>query len=69
LERNLQDLHAQPVSKRHRRQSIRRVHVPKAPGRTRPIGISAFEDGQVPDALREVMEAVTVTDGDESVAP
>jgi RNA-directed DNA polymerase len=58
LERNLQDLHARLVSKRYRHQSIRRVHIPKDKGRTRPIGISAFEDKLVQDAVREVMEAI-----------
>jgi len=58
LERNLQDLHARLVSKRYRHQPIRRVHIPKEKGKTRPIGISAFEDKLVRDAVREVLEAV-----------
>ena len=44
LEVNLQDLHARLKAKRYRHQPIRRVHIPKAQGKTRPIGISAFED-------------------------
>ncbi len=51
LERNLQDLHARLTSKRYRHQPIRRVHIPKDGGRTRPIGISALEDKFVLDAL------------------
>jgi RNA-directed DNA polymerase len=39
LERNLQDLHERLVSKRYRHQPIRRVHIPKDKGKTRPIGI------------------------------
>jgi len=58
LERNLQDLHGRLVSKRYRHQPIRRVHIPKEKGKTRPIGISAFEDKLVQDAVREVLEAV-----------
>ena len=58
LERNLRDLHARLKSKRYRHQPIRRVHIPKDRGQTRPIGISAFEDKLVQDALREVLEAV-----------
>jgi len=58
LEGNLQGLHARLVSNKYRHQAIRRVHIPKAPGKTRPIGISAFEDKLVQDAVREVLQAV-----------
>jgi len=58
LESNLQDLHARMKAKRYRHQPIRRVHIPKEGGKTRPIGISAFEDKLVQDALREVLEAI-----------
>jgi group II intron reverse transcriptase/maturase len=55
---NLQDLHARMKAKRYRHQPIRRVYVPKEQGKTRPIGISAFEDKLVQDAVREVLEAI-----------
>jgi retron-type reverse transcriptase len=58
LEANLQDLHARLKAQRYRHQPIRRVHIPKAQGKTRPIGISAFEDKVVQDAIREVLEAI-----------
>jgi len=58
LEVNLQDLHARLKAQRYRHQPIRRVHIPKAQGKTRPIGISAFEDKVVQDAMREVLEAI-----------
>ncbi len=58
LESRLQDLHARLTSKRYRHQPIRRVHIPKGQGKTRPIGISAFEDKLVQDVLREVMETI-----------
>jgi len=57
-EGNLQDLHARLKDKRYRHQPIRRVHIPKAQGKTRPIGISAFEDKLVQDAVREVLEGI-----------
>lgn len=58
LERNLEDLHARMKAKRYRHQPIRRVHIPKEGGKTRPIGISAFEDKLVQDAVREVLGAI-----------
>jgi group II intron reverse transcriptase/maturase len=57
LEANLQALHTRLKAKRYRHQPIRRVHIPKAQGKTRPIGISAFEDKLVQDTVREVLEA------------
>ena len=58
LEVRLADLHERLKSKRYRHQPIRRVHIPKEGGKTRPIGISAFEDKLVQDAVREVLEAI-----------
>ena len=58
LERNLRDLHARLKAKRYRHQPIRRGHIPKEGGKTRPIGISAFEDKLVQDAVRTVLEAI-----------
>jgi group II intron reverse transcriptase/maturase len=62
LEVHLEDLYERLVSKRYRHQAIRRVHIPKENGKTRPIGISAFEDKLVQDAVREVLEAICEQD-------
>ena len=58
LEENLQDLHRRLKEMRYRHQPLRRIHVPKGRGRTRPIGISATEDKVVQGALRELLEAI-----------
>lgn len=58
LEENLRELNERMRAKRYRHQPIRRVHIPKSPGKTRPIGISCTEDKIVQGALREVLEAI-----------
>ena len=55
---HLRDLHQRLRARQYRHQPIRRAHIPKDGGKTRPIGISAFEDKLVQDALREVLEAI-----------
>ncbi len=58
LEANLHALHEKLRTGRYRHQPVRRVHIPKAPGRTRPIGLSCIEDKIVQGALNEIMAAV-----------
>jgi RNA-directed DNA polymerase len=58
LESNVANLHGRMKTGRYRHQPLRRVHIPKDKGRTRPIGISCVEDKVVQGAVREVLEAV-----------
>lgn len=58
LTENLQHLHTRLKSGRYRHQPIRRVHIPKDGGKTRPIGVSTLEDKIVQGALCEVLGAV-----------
>ncbi len=55
----LRELHERLRTMRYRHQPILRKHIPKEwSKKMRPIGISAFEDKLVQDAIREVLEAV-----------
>src|SRR4030095_12793332 len=58
LEESIRDLHSRLRTQQYRHQPIRRVHIPKEQGKTRPIGISTIEDKIVQSALTEVLEAV-----------
>ena len=58
LERNIRDLHERLRTKRWRHKPIRRIHIPKDNGKSRPIGISSTEDKIVQEALRELLEAI-----------
>lgn len=55
---NLVDLHGRLKTMKYRHQAIRRVHIPKGHGKTRPIGVSTIEDKIVQGALRELLEAI-----------
>ena len=58
LAENLRDLHGRMKAGKYRHQPLKRVHIPKGDGKTRPIGISSLEDKIVQNALREVLEIV-----------
>jgi RNA-directed DNA polymerase len=58
LDDSVRRLHARMKEGRYRHQPIRRVHIPKAPGKTRPIGISTVEDKVVQNALTMVLGAI-----------
>ena len=58
LDDNVRQLHEQLRTKTYRHKPIRRVHIPKDQGKTRPIGISSIEDKLVQDVVRDVLQAV-----------
>lgn len=58
LEENLQDLLDRFKSGRYRAPDVRRVHIPKGKGKTRPLGIPTFEDKVLQRAVAMVMGAV-----------
>jgi len=62
LEVNLQDLSAKLKRGAYRAKPVRRVYIPKADGRQRPLGVPALEDKIVQRAAVEVLNAIYETD-------
>lgn len=58
LEENLQGLHGRLRRGAYRAKSSRRVYIPKADGRQRPLGVASLEDKIVQRAAVEVLNAV-----------
>jgi len=58
LEANLLDLHARLHRGAYRAKPSRRVFIPKADGRQRPLGIASLEDKVVQRAVVEVLNAI-----------
>ena len=62
LEENLQALHARVHRGAYRAKPSRRVYIPKADGRQRPLGIAALEDKILQRAVVSVMNAIYESD-------
>src|SRR6266704_2146705 len=62
LERNLQDLSERLKRGAYRAKPVRRVYIPKADGRQRPLGVPVLEDKIVQRATVEVLNAIYETD-------
>ena len=62
LEGNLTDLAARLHRGAYRAKPVRRVYIPKADGRQRPLGVPALEDKIVQRAVVEVLHAIYDTD-------
>jgi RNA-directed DNA polymerase len=62
LEDNLQDLAERLKRGAYRAKPVRRVYIPKADGRQRPLGVTALEDKLVQRATVEVLNTIYETD-------
>jgi retron-type reverse transcriptase len=62
LEVNLQDLSDRLKRGAYRARPVRRVYIPKADGRQRPLGVTTLEDKIVQRAAVEVLNAIYETD-------
>ena len=62
LEDNLQDLSHRLKRGAYRAKPVRRVYIPKADGRQRPLGVAALEDKLLQRAVVEVLNAVYEAD-------
>jgi RNA-directed DNA polymerase len=62
LEANLADLHDRVHAGRYRARPSRRAYIPKADGRSRPLGIATLEDKILQRAVVEVFNAVYEAD-------
>ncbi len=62
LEANLRDLSDRLKRGAYRAKPVRRVYIPKADGRQRPLGVTALEDKLVQRATVEVLNAIYETD-------
>ena len=58
LDERLLDLQDRVHRGSYHPQPVRRVHIPKGDGRTRPLGIPALEDKIVQQAVRMVLEPI-----------
>ncbi len=58
LEVNLQSLLDRFKSGTYRAPDVRRVHIPKGKGKTRPLGIPTFEDKVLQRAVAMILEAI-----------
>jgi len=58
LDARLRDLQDRVHRGSYHPQPVRRVHIPKGDGRTRPLGIPALEDKVVQQAVRMILEPI-----------
>lgn len=66
LDERLSDLLERLITKRYRAQKVRRRHIPKGKGKTRPLGIPALEDKIVQMAAGKLLNAIYEADFQDS---
>lgn len=62
LSANLADLLDRLIGKRYRAQPVKRTYIPKANGKTRPLGIPALEDKIVQLSAARILESIYEAD-------
>jgi retron-type reverse transcriptase len=62
LDSNIEELSARLRRGAYRARPVRRVYIPKADGRQRPLGVTALEDKIVQRATVEVLNGIYETD-------
>jgi RNA-directed DNA polymerase len=62
LEANLRDLHERVQTGRYRASPSRRVYIPKADGRQRPLAVATLEDKILQRAVTEVLNSIYEVD-------
>jgi len=58
LDANLDDLVTRLKADRYKAKLVKRKHIPKAPGKTRPLGLPVFEDKLLQTTVSDILSAI-----------